>query len=73
MAATGRCSLSLYLLHGILAATAVWALGLHGHTGLIVSVLAAAGYWASAIGLVTWWQVRWTMGPTEWCYRRLTS
>ena len=73
LATAGRCSLSLYLLHGVLAATAIWVWGLHGHVGLIISVVLSAAYWGAALGLASWWQDRWAMGPAEWCYRRLTG
>jgi uncharacterized membrane protein YeiB len=71
LAAAGRTTLTLYILHALVFD----ALVTHWHLikpagGLDVAVEFAGCYWVVAITAAALWQRRFGIGPAEWIYRR---
>lgn len=70
LAAAGRTTLTLYILHALVFD----ALVIHWHlikpAGLDVALVFAACYWVVAIVAAALWQQRFGIGPAEWIYRR---
>jgi uncharacterized membrane protein YeiB len=70
LAAAGRMSLSLYLLHAIVFNAVVNRWHLIRPAGLDVALLFSGCYWLVAIVAAAWWQQRFGIGPAEWVYRK---
>jgi uncharacterized protein len=70
LAAAGRTTLTLYVLHALVFNAVVIRWHLIRPTGLDVALGFAAGFWLVAIVLAAWWQRRFGIGPAEWFYRR---
>lgn len=70
LAAAGRTTLTLYVLHALVFNAVVVRWHLIRPTGLDVALGFAAGFWAVAIVLAALWQRRFGIGPAEWLYRK---
>jgi uncharacterized membrane protein YeiB len=70
LAAAGRMSLSLYLLHAIVFNAVVNRWHLIRPAGLDVALLFSGCFWLVAIVAAAWWQRRFGIGPAEWVYRK---
>ena len=70
LAAAGRTTLTLYVLHALVFNAVVIRWHLIRPTGLDVALGFAAGFWATAIVLAALWQRRFGIGPAEWLYRK---
>jgi len=70
LAAAGRTTLSLYVLHVLVFNAMVHTWHLIGGTGLGTALAFALAFWVFAIGLATWWQRYFGQGPLERWYRR---
>ena len=70
----GRTALSNYLLQS-LGFTLIfygYGLGLLGKVSPSLGLLLCLGFYGLQIGLSTWWLKRFSMGPAEWLWRKLT-
>lgn len=70
LAAAGRTTLTLYVLHALVFDAAVNRWNLIRPAGLDVALVFAAGFWVVAIVAAALWQQRFGIGPVEWVYRR---
>lgn len=70
LAAAGRMTLTLYVLHVLVFNFVVHTLGWVRPTGLDTAWLLTIGFWLPAILLAAWWQRRFGLGPLERVYRR---
>jgi uncharacterized protein len=70
LAAAGRTTLTIYVLHALVYNLLVHNLGWIRPTGLDTAWLLAAGFWVVAIIMAAAWQQRFGMGPLERWYRR---
>jgi uncharacterized protein len=70
LAAAGRTSLSLYVLHAIVFNAVVNRWHLIRPAGLDVALLFSGCFWLVAIVAAAWWQRRFGIGPAEWVYRK---
>lgn len=70
LAAAGRTSLTVYVLHVFVFNAVVDWLGWVRPTGLDTALLFAAGFWLVAIAAAAGWTQRFGMGPLERVYRR---
>lgn len=69
LAATGRTTLTLYVLHALVFNGFVNWWHWVGPTGLDTALLFAIGFWIVAIALAAWWQRFIGIGPLERLYR----
>ena len=71
LAAAGRTTLTLYILHALVfdALVTHWHL-IKPSGGLAVALEFAGCYWVVAITAAALWQRRFRIGPAEWIYRR---
>jgi uncharacterized protein len=70
LAAAGRTTLTIYVLHVLVFNLVVHRLGWIRPTGLDTAWLFAGGFWVVTILAAAWWQRRFGMGPLERVYRR---
>lgn len=70
LAAAGRTSLTVYVLHVFVFNAFVDWWGWVRPTGLDTALLFAGGFWLVAITAAAWWTQRFGMGPLERVYRR---
>jgi uncharacterized membrane protein YeiB len=70
LAAAGRTSLSLYVLHAFVFNAIVNRWHLIRPTGLDVAVVFSVCFWLVAIIAAASWQRRFGIGPAEWVYRK---
>jgi len=70
LAAAGRTSLSLYLLHAVVFNAVVNRWHLIRPAGLDVALVFSCCFWVIAIVAAAWWQRRFGIGPAEWLYRK---
>jgi uncharacterized protein len=70
LAAAGRTTLSLYVLHVLVFDAIVNWWQLVGGTGLDTALVFALVFWIFAIALAAWWQRFFGQGPLERWYRR---
>jgi uncharacterized membrane protein YeiB len=70
LAAAGRMTLTLYVLHALVFNLVVTRWELIRPAGLDVALVFAAGFWVVAIVLAALWQERFGTGPVEWIYRK---
>jgi uncharacterized membrane protein YeiB len=70
LAAAGRTTLSLYVLHAIVFNVVVNRWHLIRPAGLDVALVFSACFWLVAIVAAAWWQRRFGIGPAEWVYRK---
>ncbi len=73
LAATGRLSLSHYLLQSLLANVLFmsWGLGLYGKMGIAGAALMATGFYGLQVVLSPLWLRFFETGPAEWLWRTL--
>ena len=70
LAAAGRTTLTLYVLHALVFNLVVIRWHFIRPTGLDVALVFAGGFWVVGIVLATLWQRRFGIGPAEWIYRK---
>jgi uncharacterized protein len=70
LAAAGRTTLTLYVLHALVFNAVVTRWHLIRPAGLDVALTFAAGFWLVAIVVAALWQRRFGIGPAEWVYRK---
>jgi uncharacterized protein len=70
LAAAGRTTLTLYILHAVVFNEIVTERHWIKPAGLDVAVAFAAGFWFVAIIIAALWQQRFGIGPAEYVYRR---
>ena len=70
MAAAGRMTLTLYVLHALVFNAVVIRWHLIRPAGLDVALVFAGGFWVVAIVSAALWHERFGIGPAEWIYRR---
>jgi uncharacterized protein len=70
LAAAGRTTLTLYILHALVFNAVVLRWHLIRPAGLDVALAFAAAYWVVAIAAAAAWQQRFGIGPAEWVYRK---
>jgi uncharacterized membrane protein YeiB len=70
LAASGRTTLTLYILHALVFNAAATRWHLIRPAGLDVALAFAGGFWLVAITAAALWQRRFGIGPAEWVYRR---
>ncbi len=70
LAAAGRMTLTVYVLHALVFNLVVHVLGWVRPTGLDTAWLLTIAFWLPAIVLAAWWQRRLGLGPLERVYRR---
>jgi len=70
----GRTALSNYLLQSLVFTTVFYGygLGLLGKVSPTLGLLLCIGFYGLQIQLSTWWLKRFSMGPAEWLWRKLT-
>jgi uncharacterized membrane protein YeiB len=74
LAAAGRTTLTLYILHALVFDALVTHWHLIKPSGGLAAALEFAGcYWVVAIIAAALWQRRFRIGPAEWIYRRFGS
>jgi len=73
-APVGRMALSNYLMHSVICVTLSYGFGfgLWWHVGASRALLIAAAIVLLQIPLSAWWLSRFSFGPVEWIWRRLT-
>ncbi len=75
-AAVGRMALTNYVLQSVVMGLVVFGVGpglaLAGHMGATAAVLIVMGVFALQMLLSAWWLRRFSQGPLEWVWRRLT-
>ena len=69
LAAAGRMTLTIYVLHGLVFNLLVHVLGWIRPTGLDTAVLFTVVFWVTSIVLAAWWQRHLGLGPMERIYR----
>ncbi len=70
LAAAGRTTLTLYILHALVFNAVVNRLHWIRPAGLDVALAFGLAYWVVAITAAALWQRRFGIGPAEWVYRR---
>ncbi len=72
--ASGRMSLSVYLLESIVVSTLSYGygFGLFGRLGPVAGVALALAVWGGLSLLARWWMRRFRFGPFEWALRSFT-
>jgi uncharacterized protein len=70
LAAAGRTTLTLYILHALVFNAVVTRWHLIRPAGLDVALAFAGGFWLVAIVAAALWQRRFGIGPAEWVYRK---
>ena len=70
VAAAGRTTLTLYILHALVFNLVVIRWHLIRPAGLDVALVFAGGFWVVGIVLAMLWQRRFGIGPAEWFYRK---
>ncbi|MFT3851195.1 MAG: DUF418 domain-containing protein [Ilumatobacteraceae bacterium] len=70
LAAAGRMTLTIYVLHALVFNAVVHDLGWVRPTGLDTAWLLTIAFWVPAIVSAAWWQRRFGLGPLERLYRR---
>jgi uncharacterized protein len=73
-AAVGRMALSNYLLQSLVCTTLYysWGLGLYGRVGPLMGFVPTVAIYSAQVVLSVWWLRRFSTGPMEWLWRRLT-
>lgn len=73
-ATIGRMSLTNYLLQSVLGTFLFyhWGLGLYCKVGMVYGLLCGIGIVAVQYLFSWWWQRRFSHGPVEWLWKRLT-
>ena len=73
-AAVGRMALSNYLLQSIVCTTLYysWGFGLYGRVGPLLGFVPTIAIYSAQVVLSVWWLRRFSTGPMEWLWRRLT-
>lgn len=69
LALAGQMTLSLYLLHALVANALVDLLDLDGTMGLVPALGIAAAFWLVSVPLAALWRARLGLGPAERLYR----
>jgi uncharacterized protein len=69
LALAGQMTLSIYLLHALVANALVDRLDLGGSVGLVPALLAAVAFWVLAVPLAAGWRALVGIGPAERIYR----
>ena len=72
LAAVGRMALTNYLLQSVIVTTIFYGLGFYGQVGLAGSLALCAITWAVNLIVSPIWLSRFSYGPAEWLWRRLT-
>ncbi len=74
LATIGRMSLTNYLLQSILGTFVFynWGLGLYREVGVVYALLCGVGIVAVQYLFSRWWLGRFSHGPVEWLWKRLT-
>ena len=74
LATIGRMSLTNYLLQSILGTFVFynWGLGLYREVGVAYALLCGVGIVAVQYLFSRWWLGRFSHGPVEWLWKRLT-
>ena len=72
LAAVGRMALSNYLAQSIIMTTIFYGLALYGELGLLPSLAILLAVWAAELLWSKPWLSRFSYGPAEWLWRRLT-
>ena len=72
--AVGRMALSNYLLQSIVCTTLYysWGVGLYGRVGPLLGFVPTIAVYSAQVVLSVWWLRRFSSGPMEWLWRRLT-
>lgn len=70
LAAAGRTTLTLYVLHALVFNLVVTHWHFIRPAGLDVALAFAAGFWIVGIAAAVLWQRRFGIGPAEWVYRK---
>jgi uncharacterized protein len=70
LAAAGRTTLTLYVMHALVFNAVVTWWHWIEPTGLDTAAAFAGGYWLIAITAAALWQQRFGIGPAEWVYRK---
>ena len=73
-AAVGRMALSNYLLQSAVCTTLYysWGFGLYGRVGPLLGFVPTIAIYSAQVVLSVWWLRRFSTGPMEWLWRRLT-
>jgi uncharacterized protein len=73
-AAVGRTALSNYLLQSLVCTTLYysWGGGFYGRVSPLLGLVPTVIIYAAQVALSEWWLRRFTTGPMEWLWRRLT-
>jgi uncharacterized protein len=73
-AAVGRMALSNYLLQSLVCTTLYysWGLGLYGRVSPLMGFVPTVTIYSAQVVLSVWWLRRFSSGPMEWLWRRLT-
>jgi uncharacterized protein len=73
-AAVGRMALSNYLLQSVVCTTLFysWGFGLYGRVGPLLGFVPTIAVYSAQVVLSVWWLRRFSTGPMEWLWRRLT-
>lgn len=72
--AVGRMALSNYLLQSLVCTTLYysWGFGLYGKVGPLLGFVPTIAVYSAQVVLSVWWLRRFSTGPMEWLWRRLT-
>lgn len=74
LAITGRCTLTLYVLHALVFNTLVGVLGVFDRgAGLAEALGLAVAFWVVAVVAAVQWSRVARLGPLEWLYRRFSD
>lgn len=71
-AAVGRMALTNYLLQSVVMTSIFYGLGLYGRVSFAVALLMCLVLYAAQLFLSPLWLSRFSQGPMEWLWRRLT-
>ena len=73
-AAVGRMALSNYLLQSLVCTTLYysWGFGLYGRVGPLLGFVPTIAIYSAQVVFSVWWLRRFSTGPMEWLWRRLT-
>jgi len=72
LAAVGRMALTNYLAQSLIMTTFFYWLGFYGRTGVGVALLLMLGVWVLELAWSGPWLSRFSYGPFEWLWRRLS-
>jgi uncharacterized protein len=73
-AAVGRMALSNYLLQSLVCTTLYysWGGGFYGRVGPLLGLVPTVAIYSAQVASSVWWLRRFSSGPMEWLWRRLT-